>query len=156
VTWFGGKGHLARRIVALLPPHECYVEPCCGAGAVFWWKPRAPLETLNDRAGAVVQFYRVLRDPAAFERFSRLAALTPDAREEVEDCRRACHGDENPVARAWAWVVSVRQAFGGATGAASSHSGGTLRPWRRGTGHASSPLYSRGSRGGGAPRPGSS
>ncbi len=31
VTWFGGKGHLARRIVPLLPPHECYVEPCCGS-----------------------------------------------------------------------------------------------------------------------------
>ncbi len=80
VTWFGGKGHLARRIVALLPPHECYVEPCVGAGAVFWWKPRAPLETINDLAGDVVHFYRVLRDPVAFERFSRLAALTPYAR----------------------------------------------------------------------------
>jgi len=77
VTWFGGKGHPARRIVALLPP----------------------LETLNDLAGDVVHFYRVLRDPAAFERFSRLAALTPYAREEFEDWRRACHDDEDPVAR---------------------------------------------------------
>jgi DNA adenine methylase len=128
VTWFGGKGHLARRIVALLPRHECYVEPCVGAGAVFWWKPGAPLETLNDLAGDVVHFYRVLRDPAAFERFSRLAALTLYAREEFEDCRRACHDDEDPVARAWAWFVSVRQAFGSATGAAAGEA--TRTGWR--------------------------
>ncbi len=128
ITWFGGKGHLARHIVPLLPPHECYVEPCCGAGAVFWWKPRAPLETLNDLAGDVVQFYRVLRDPAAFERFRLLAELTPYAREEFEECRRACHDDEDPVARAWAWFVSVRQAFGGATGAAAGEA--TRTGWR--------------------------
>jgi len=128
VTWFGGKGHLARHIVPLLPPHECYVEPCCGAGAVFWWKPRAPLETLNDLAGDVVHFYRVLRDPVAFERFRVLAELTPYAREEFEECRRACHDDEDPVARAWAWFVSVRQAFGGATGAAAGEA--TRTGWR--------------------------
>ncbi len=128
ITWFGGKGHLARHIVPLLPPHECYVEPCCGAGAVFWWKPRAPLETLNDLAGDVVQFYRVLRDPAAFERFRLLAELTPYAREEFEECRRACHDAEDPVARAWAWFVSVRQAFGGATGAAAGEA--TRTGWR--------------------------
>jgi len=46
VTWFGGKGHLARRIVPLLPPHECYVEPCAGAAAVFWWKGHMPAEEL--------------------------------------------------------------------------------------------------------------
>jgi len=128
VTWFGGKGHLARRIVPLLPPHECYVEPCAGAAAVFWWKPRAPLETLNDLAGEIVQFYRVLRDPAAFERFRLLAELTPYAREECEECRQACHEGEDPVARAWAWFVSVRQAFGGATGAAPGEA--TRTGWR--------------------------
>jgi len=42
-----------------------------------------------------------LRDPAAFERFSQLAALTPYAREEFEHCRQAYHDDEDPVARAW-------------------------------------------------------
>ncbi len=128
LTWFGGKGHLARHIVPLLPPHECYVEPCVGAGAVFWWKPRAPLETLNDLAGDVVHFYRVLRDPAAFERFRLLAELTPYAREEFEDCRQACHAAEDPVARAWAWFVNVRQAFGGATGAAAGEA--TRTGWR--------------------------
>jgi len=128
LTWYGGKGHLARRIVTLLPPHECYVEPCVGAGAVFWWKPRVALETINDLAGDVVHFYRVLRDPATFERFSRLAELTPYAREEFEHCRRACHDADDPVERAWAWFVSVRQAFGGATGAAAGEV--TRTGWR--------------------------
>jgi len=94
----------------------------------FFGGNRAPLETINDLAGDVVHFYRVLRDPVAFERFSRLAALTPYAREEFEHCRRACHDDEDPVARAWAWFVSVRQAFGGATGAAAGEA--TRTGWR--------------------------
>jgi len=75
-----------------------------------------------------VHFYRVLRDPIAFERFRLLAELTPYAREECEECRRTCHDDEDPVARAWAWFVSVRQAFGGATGAAAGEA--TRTGWR--------------------------
>jgi len=83
---------------------------------------------LNDLAGDVVHFYRVLRDPVAFERFRLLAELTPYAREEFEECRRACHDAEDPVARAWAWFVSVRQAFGGATGAVAGEA--TRTGWR--------------------------
>ncbi len=87
VTWFGGKGHLAQRLVPLLPPHECYLEPFFGGGSLFFQKPRARLETVNDLAGDVVRFYRVLRDPVQFERFRVLCDLTPYAREEYEGCR---------------------------------------------------------------------
>ena len=123
LTWFGGKGHLARHIVPLLPPHKCYLETHGGGLSVFFAKPRARLETVNDLDGGVVRFYRVLRDPAAFERFRLLCEFTPYAREEYEDCR--CPGDDDdggePARRAWAWFVVVRQAFGGATGSAARH-----------------------------------
>ena len=124
LTWFGGKGHLARHIVPLLPPHEAYVEPFFGGGSLFFAKPRARLETVNDLDGCVVRFYRVLRDPLAFERFRVLCELTPYAREEYEECRDTW-GDVGDVGastyRAWAWFVGVRQAFGGATGSAARH-----------------------------------
>jgi DNA adenine methylase len=124
LTWFGGKGHLARHIVPLLPPHECYVEPFFGGGSLFFAKPRARLETVSDLDGSVVRFYRVLRDPAAFERFRAFCELTPYAREEYEECRDTW-GDvddaSDPARRAWAWFVGVRQAFGGATGGAERH-----------------------------------
>jgi len=124
LTWFGGKGHLARHIMPLLPPHECYLEPFFGGGSLFFAKPRARLETVSDLDGSVVRFYRVLRDPAAFERFRVLCELTPYAREEYEDCRDTW-GDVDdagdPARRAWAWFVGVRQAFGGATGSTARH-----------------------------------
>ncbi len=78
----------------------------------------------NDLDGSVVRFYRVLRDPVAFERFRVLCELTPYAREEYEECRDTW-GDVDdagdPACRAWAWFVGVRQAFGGATGSAARH-----------------------------------
>jgi len=125
LTWHGGKGHLARHIVPLLPPHEAYLEPFFGGGSVFWYKSRARLETITDLAGDVVRFYRVLRDPEQYARFRLLCELTPYAREEYEDCRDTWGDDDDdagdPARRAWAWFVGVRQAFGGATGSAARH-----------------------------------
>ncbi len=121
LVWYGGKGHLARHIVPLLPPHECYLEPCTGGASVLFHKPRARLETINDLAGDVVRFYRVLRDPEQYARFRLLCALTPYAREEYEGCRGAWADAGDPVERAWAWFVGVRQAFGGATGSTARH-----------------------------------
>ncbi len=121
LTWFGGKGHLARQIVPLLPPHECYLEPCAGGASVLFHKPRARLETINDLAGDVVRFYRVLRDPEQYARFQLLCELTPYAREEYDGCRETWADADDPVARAWAWFVCVRQAFGGATGSTARH-----------------------------------
>jgi len=124
LTWFGGKGHLARRIVPLLPPHEAYLEPCAGGASVLFHKPRARLETINDLAGDVVRFYRVLRDPEQYARFRLLCELTPYAREEYDGCRNEWADADDPndsVERTWAWFVGVRQAFGGATGSTARH-----------------------------------
>jgi len=116
LTWFGGKGVIAHKIIPLLPPHECYVEPFFGGGSIFWRKGHVPVETINDIDDGVIHFYRVLRDPVQFEAFRRLCELTPYARAEFEDCRRLVAESADPVERAWAWFVTVRQAFAGGTG----------------------------------------
>lgn len=116
LTWFGGKGLIAHKIIPLLPPHECYVEPFFGGGSIFWRKGHVPVETINDIDDGVIHFYRVLRDPAQFESFRRLCELTPYARAEFENCRRLVAESADPVERAWAWFVCVRQAFAGGTG----------------------------------------
>ena len=41
-TYYGGKTQVAERIVALLPPHEHYVEPFGGSLAVLLAKPQSP------------------------------------------------------------------------------------------------------------------
>lgn len=38
LKWHGGKQYLARRIIALFPPHIHYVEPFFGGGAVMMEK----------------------------------------------------------------------------------------------------------------------
>ena len=58
----GSKWALAPAIVARMPDHYHYVEPFFGAGAVFFTKPPAPHEVINDLNDQVVNLFRVLRD----------------------------------------------------------------------------------------------
>ena len=58
--WPGGKRQLKARIIALIPPHKTYVEPCAGAASVFWAKPRSPVEALNDLDADLMRFYEAL------------------------------------------------------------------------------------------------
>src|SRR6478672_667342 len=69
ITWFGGKGLLARKIVPLFPPHHCYVEPFCGGASCLFAKSPSPVEVVNDVDGDIVNFFRVLRDPGKFDAF---------------------------------------------------------------------------------------
>lgn len=87
LTYYGGKTSLAARIAALLPAHTHYVEPFAGSLAVLLAKTPARMETVNDRDGDLMCFWRVLRDrPGKLE---RACALTPHARAE----HAAAHGD---------------------------------------------------------------
>lgn len=80
--YFGGKITLGPAIAALLPKHGHYVEPFCGSLAVLLAKDRARHETVNDLDGALMTFWRMLRDrPADLE---RVCTLTPHARAEHE------------------------------------------------------------------------
>jgi len=59
LPWIGGKRRIAKRLVALLPPHQTYVEPFCGGAQVFFHKEPSPVEVLNDLDGELVNFLRV-------------------------------------------------------------------------------------------------
>lgn len=61
VPWIGGKRRLASRIIPLFPDHTCYVEPFCGAAALFFLKEPSEVEVLNDINGDLVNMYRVVR-----------------------------------------------------------------------------------------------
>src|SRR5277367_6732947 len=95
LKWHGGKHYLARRIVALMPRHLHYVEPFAGGLAVLLARDpgdpalRAPghqgvSEVVNDLDGALTNFWRVLRDSPAFERFARTVQALPLSRQEWE------------------------------------------------------------------------
>lgn len=117
-VWFGGKGKMLAKLLKLMPPHEHYVEPFCGSAALFFAKePCGGVETLNDLNSDIVNFFRVLRDEALFERFYRKAVLTPYSREEYDYACSYYDETTDPVERAYLWWVVARMSFGGRFGA---------------------------------------
>ena len=59
IPWMGGKRRLADR---LIPPHECYVEVFAGGAALYFMRPAALVEVLNDISGDLVTLYRVVQN----------------------------------------------------------------------------------------------
>lgn len=114
--WFGGKHSLADRIVALLPPHNCYVEPFGGAASVLLAKPPSPVEVYSDVDGDLVNFFRVLRERK--EELLEKIRLTPYARAEHRSAFRAIDDAVyarklDPVERARLFYVIATQSFTG-------------------------------------------
>lgn len=119
VTYFGGKIGLAPKIVSLMPPHDVYIEPFFGSGAVFFEKRPAKHEIVNDLDGAVVAFFRTLRDQ--LDELERVCSLTPYAREEYHSADLDEEGlDDLELARRW-WV-RVNQSFGKTAGQSTGFS----------------------------------
>lgn len=74
----GGKGHLASKIVSLIPPHLTYCEPFAGGLSVLLAKnPDNVSEVVNDLNGVLTNFWQVLQDPTKFELFRRRIEATP-------------------------------------------------------------------------------
>lgn len=117
-TYAGGKTTLARRIVSLLPAHKGYIECFAGGLSILLAKPAATFETINDLDGAVVCFWRVLRDRP--EELMRVCALTPHSRIESETAHDLdpAVDDLERARRVWVQLTQGRA--------------GTLRPtgWR--------------------------
>ena len=53
IPWIGGKRRLANQIIETFTEHTCYVEPFCGAAAIFFTKERVKVEVLSP-AGLLV------------------------------------------------------------------------------------------------------
>lgn len=100
IKWVGGKSRLRKQIVALLPPHTCYVELFAGAAWTLFAKPPSDVEVLNDIDQELITFFRVVKEkPEAliesFEwelvsraEFNRLAELDPTQLTDVQRAHR--------------------------------------------------------------------
>jgi DNA adenine methylase len=109
ILYFGGKGTLGPAIAALLPEHQHYVEPYCGSLAVLLAKRPSAHETVNDLDGALMTFWRVLRDRPA--ELKRVCALTPHSRGELAAARNLDADDDLEVARrVWVLLTQSRAA----------------------------------------------
>lgn len=61
IPWIGGKRRLAYLLLARFPPHTCYVEVFAGGAALFFLRPPADVEVINDINGDLVNLYRVVQ-----------------------------------------------------------------------------------------------
>jgi DNA adenine methylase len=59
LAYLGGKNRVAKKIIALIPEHTCYIEPFCGGAQVFFHKEPSKVEVLNDLNEDVFNFLRV-------------------------------------------------------------------------------------------------
>ena len=121
LRYFGGKWRLAPWVIGHLPPHRCYVEPFGGGASVLLRKDQVEVEVYNDLAGAVVNFFRVLRDRG--EELVAKLQLTPFALDEYAASREPT---DDPVEAARRFFVRSWGGHSGVEGCARRDRG-----WRR-------------------------
>jgi DNA adenine methylase len=107
IVYYGGKQHLAEKIISLIPEHKTYVEPFAGGLAVFFAKKPSCGETINDTSGELINFYTVLKHNYA--ELQRLVEVSLHSRELYNEAMRIHRSGDtcDPVRRAWAlWYLS--------------------------------------------------
>lgn len=111
--YFGSKLRLARQILRHLPPHNCWVELCCGSAALTMAKKRAYIEVINDLDGNIVNVFRQLRDCG--DDLIRAIELTPYSREEFSTSLAEA-GRVGDLERARRFLVRAMMAVNGVLG----------------------------------------
>lgn len=115
VRWYGGKGRMLAKLLPVVPEGGApYCEPYCGAASLFWRRPPAPVEVLNDLNGDLVNLFRCIQDLALFEDLKHRLTWTLYSRAEFVRALEILASDEAAgVTRAWAFFVAQNQGFAG-------------------------------------------
>lgn len=110
LTWLGGKSRFTSKILALFPEHHIYCEVFGGSGAVLMAKEPSRVEIFNDVDDALVNLFRVLRDPHLCDQLQKACESTLYARSEF---KLAQDPTDNPVERARRFLVRQRMSRSG-------------------------------------------
>jgi DNA adenine methylase len=111
IPWLGGKRRLADKLIPLFPAHECYVEVFCGGAELYFLRPPAPVEVLNDINGDLVNLYRVVQHHLEeFVRQFKWAISSRQVFEWQQDTKPATLTD---IQRAARFYYLQHHAFGG-------------------------------------------
>lgn len=105
----GAKNRIADWICQYIPPHDVYLEPFFGSGAVFFAKVPARIETLNDLDGNVVNYFKIIREQP--EELARMLAMTPYARDEYNSAFSESPEDSD-IEKARKFAVRCWMGFG--------------------------------------------
>ena len=133
LRYFGGKALIAKKIVALMPSHEIYLEPYAGAATVLLNKFPAQTEIYNDLDNCVFSFFNVLRNKELTHKLIENLLLTPFSRQEFH---AAYEPSDDPVESARRMVVRSYQGYFpvsttyGKTGFRVDLSGSSITTWQ--------------------------
>lgn len=110
ISYIGGKNRLAKQIIALLPPHQTYVEAFAGGAQVLFRKPPSQVEVLNDLDGEIVNFFRICQNHyqelirymqfmvAARQWFDLLLRTKPESLTDIQRAARFFYLQKNAFA----------------------------------------------------------
>jgi DNA adenine methylase len=120
LTYYGGKQKLAERIISMTPEHRIYCEPFFGGGAVFFAKPPAEIEVINDTNGELINFYKILKTD--YKKLAKEIKSTLHSKESHQIAELVFNYPKlfNEIKRAWAIWTLANQSF-------ASMLGGTWR-----------------------------
>jgi DNA adenine methylase len=111
IPWIGGKRRLADRLIPQFPPHTCYVEVFAGGAALYFLRPPAEVEVINDINGELINLYRVVKcHLEEFVRQFKFALSSRDVFKWLQDTPPATLTD---IQRAARFFYLQQHAFGG-------------------------------------------
>jgi DNA adenine methylase len=111
IPWIGGKRRLADTLLSRFPPHTCYVEVFAGGAALYFMRPPAEVEVLNDVNGDLVNLYRVVKNH--LEEFVRQFKWALSSREVFKWAQATPPQTLTDIQRAARFFYLQQQAFGG-------------------------------------------
>jgi DNA adenine methylase len=111
VPWLGGKRRLADIIIPRFPAHTCYVEVFAGGAALYFLRPPAEVEVINDVNGDLVSLYRVVQNH--LEEFVRQFKWALSSREIFKWLQDTPPETLTDIQRAARFYYLQHQAFGG-------------------------------------------
>jgi len=111
VPWIGGKRRLADTIIPRFPAHTCYVEVFAGGAALYFLRPPADVEVINDVNGELVNLYRVVQNH--LEEFVRQFKWALSSREVFKWLQETPPATLTDIQRAARFFYLQHHAFGG-------------------------------------------
>ncbi|QGA37973.1 DNA adenine methylase [Burkholderia glumae] len=111
IAWIGGKRRLAEHLIPRFPRHECYVEVFAGGAALYFMRPPARVEVINDVNGELVNLYRVVKNH--LEEFVRQFKWALSSRVVFEWHKTTPPETLTDIQRAARFFYLQQQCFGG-------------------------------------------
>lgn len=108
----GNKKKLAAKIQSYFPKHVIYFEPFFGAGGMFFHKPLAKYNYVNDNDSEVYNFFKVIRDET--KAFERALSLTPLHVDQLNYWKE--NNETDPVLRAVRFLFLSNYTYLGVVG----------------------------------------